>query len=668
MFESADIIVFLSWLGALYVCSLIGSFLFIKPDSNYSVLRYATGKSVGVIGISAIIWILSLFKIVSFSSLSIWILAALAFVITIYLKRKVIFKDIRHNYKNYLVIEVVFLLIFTIGTLMRAANPRIEGVEKFMDSAILSNLLRHEKGIPIDTWYAPEAINYYYFGHFIIATIAKFARVSVQHAFNLGPATVMAFSGTIVFCLAWGLAKKKLAGILALFLAIFASNLHPFVALLSGKTDYFFFNSGRFIEDVINEYPFYSFVLGDLHAQMLALIISTAIYGVIVLMALEKVFKYKILMSALAGGLVALAGAANSFDVISSGIVFILVISWLRYSKKINTQELFKLGAVFAVAFGLLIIPFLLSFNPGIGGVAVDLFKTPLTHILLQFGLPIFLGVVSYFVLQRYKDFKKSDNVQLAFVLGLGGLVLVLIPEFVYLKDIYFYENPPFARANTVFKIWYSAWILIAVSSSALIFLALKKLKKRSYNLLVTLIIIASFILAFGTFKGFSTLIQDGTFERFSGLVKDNTSNTLNGFAYLQNLEPNKLEIISWVNNNIDGQPLTIQASGESYTTLSWFSSYTGLPSTLGWSSHEWGWRYSADRWSDISYRMELIQKLYESSSVDELKNRTGQMGAEYILIGPDEFDEYNIDQAVFNQAFGQPVFNNSIYSIYKVN
>lgn len=669
MFESADIIVFLSWLGALYACSLLGSFMFIKPQSSYQALRYATGKSVGVIGIAAIIWILSLFGIIQFSSLSIWALTALGFIAAILFRRKVILEDIKRNYKKYLLIEAVFLLIFIIGALMRVANPRIEGVEKFMDSAILSNLLRHEKGIPVDTWYAPDAINYYYFGHFIIAAIAKFSRVSIEYAFNLGPATVMALSGTAIFCLAWDLTKKKLAGVLAVFLAIFASNLHPFASVLSGQTDYFFFSSGRFIEDVINEYPFYSFVLGDLHAQMLALIISTAIYGVIVLMALDKLtFKYKLIMSALVGGLVALVGAANTFDVISSFIVFALVLAWLRYVKKINTQETFKLAITSIITFTLLIIPFLLSFHPGVGGVAMALFKTPLAHVLLQFGLPIASGVIAYLILKRFKDFKKSDNVQLALVLGIAGLILVLLPEFVYLKDIYFYENPPFARANTVFKVWYSAWPLIAVSSAALAFLTLDRLKKRSYYSLTIGVVIICFVLGYGSFRGFSILIQDGTFERFSGLAKDNTSNTLDGFAYLQYLEPKKLDVINWVNKNIKDQPVVAQASGESYTTLSWFSSYTGLPSTLGWSSHEWGWRYDANSWAEISFRMEEINSLYESKIPNDLKNQAAQMNAEYILIGPDEFEKYSIDKTNFDTTFGEPVYSNSLYYIYKTN
>ena len=111
----------------------------------------------------------------------------------------------------------------------------------------------------------------------------------------------MAVTGTSIFALGWQLSKKYIGGFLALFLALFASNLHPFISLISGQHNYFFFNSGRFIEQVINEYPLYSIILGDLHAHMLSLMVTTALYGAIILILVEKNFKYQLWLAGVAG-------------------------------------------------------------------------------------------------------------------------------------------------------------------------------------------------------------------------------------------------------------------------------------------------------------------------------------------------------------------------------
>jgi len=251
MIPYADVLEAIKWLAVLYLCMSIGVLAFVKAG-QLAVLRYAVGKAVGLIGIAAITWILSIAKILPFSATSSLLVIIPLLVVTIYFRWIQISLAFKKHWRSFLAIEIVFIGLFIVGVLVRAANPRLEGTEKMMDSAILSNLLRHGKGVPVDTWYSPDNINYYYFGQWIIALLAKLSFTTLAYAYNLGCATIVALSGSVIFALTWTLTKKIAGGFLGVFLVLFASNLHPFIALISGQDNYFFFNSGRFIDQVIN--------------------------------------------------------------------------------------------------------------------------------------------------------------------------------------------------------------------------------------------------------------------------------------------------------------------------------------------------------------------------------------------------------------------------------
>lgn len=653
MIPFADILVVIKWLVALNICSYVGVFFLAKKGSQAFILRYAVGKGLGILTIALTTWLLSLIRILPFTFEGILLAVAFFYILFWTFRRQEIIAVLKENWRRFLIIELFFAGLFFIGVFLRATHPRIEGIEKFMDSAILSNLLRHRIGVPVDTWYAPDSLNYYYFGHWLVATIAKLSATNIGHAFNLGMATILALASTSVFGLVWQLAKSKLGALFGVFLAFFASNLHPFIQVLGGEKDYFFFASGRFIEEVINEYPLYSFILGDLHAHMMALALSMTYYGLIVLLALEKrEFRW---LSIMAGALSGLMVATNTFDVFPAGLAFGLIVFYLYKTDKIKGEVIFKMVGLYIVAAVSIGLVFLSHFHPAVGGLAIDLFKTPFSHIIWQFGLPLALAVSAFYLIFKTKK-RPAREVYLALLLGIVAVVFIILPEIIFFKDIYFYQNPPFARANTVFKLWYSAWPLLAVSASTLVVYAARSIKSRHLRkLYIGAVVISCIALCYGLFFGLKTLV-------------DPHPNTINGLYYLQAEQPQKLEVLKWVEDNIQGQPLVLQAPGDSYTTQSWFSSYSGLPSVLGWASHEWGWRYSSQQWSVISQRIDSLEKLYQSDNAEEMRQLAFKFNAGYLLIGPEEAAKYQINTEIINQAFGKPVFGNSQYALYRVN
>ena len=48
----------------------------------------------------------------------------------------------------------------------------------------------------------------------------------------------------------------------------------------------------------------------------------------------------------------------------------------------------------------------------------------------------------------------------------------------------------------------------------------------------------------------------------------------------------------AWLNDNVNGQPVVLEASGDSYKDYdNRVSAMTGLSTVLGWYVHEWLWR-----------------------------------------------------------------------------
>ena len=79
MIPAIDVFIAIKWLLALYLCTALGSLIFIK-SGLYNPLRYSFGKAFGLIGIAAITWVLSIFKIMSFTATTIFIVLALAYI------------------------------------------------------------------------------------------------------------------------------------------------------------------------------------------------------------------------------------------------------------------------------------------------------------------------------------------------------------------------------------------------------------------------------------------------------------------------------------------------------------------------------------------------------------------------------------------------------------
>jgi len=235
--------------------------------------------------------------------------------------------------------------------------------------------------------------------------------------------------------------------------------------------------------------------------------------------------------------------------------------------------------------------------------------------------------------------------------------VLIIIPEFIYIKDIY----PAHYRANTMFKLVYQSFILLSISSSYII---VRLISNSNFQIQIfknywKLIVFA----AGGILIVLVLLYPQFAVGSYYGDLKTNFG--IDGTKYLKKLYPTDYDAIAWINKNIKDQPVILEAQGDSYTDFARISSNTGLPTVLGWTVHEWLWRGTYDI---PAPRIAEVKTLYETQDANIARQLIKKYKISYVFLGDLEYQQYsNLDEQKF-QKIGKTVYQNGRTKIYKIN
>ena len=110
---------------------------------------------------------------------------------------------------NICVEEVIFLLALFAWSWVKAHEPSLRGLEKFMDYGFMQSALRSTYFPPMDMWYPPLPVNYYYFGHLATAVLTKLSGLDLAVTFNLMLATIFALCLTTSFSIGYQLVHSS---------------------------------------------------------------------------------------------------------------------------------------------------------------------------------------------------------------------------------------------------------------------------------------------------------------------------------------------------------------------------------------------------------------------------------------------------------------------------
>lgn len=640
---------------------------------NLSDQGYSISKIVGILMLAYLTWILS--YPLSFNRDVVLLSLAIICIVSLLCIKN------RPQIKWEIVIrnEVLFFIVFIVFLTIRVYNPEITAFgEKFMDFAFLNAVMRSSHFPPHDPWLSGGLLNfYYYFGYLIVAVLSKLSGIPTTITYNLGLVTFSALAASASFGIGYDLTKKARYGISTMIIIVFIAN--PYIVFnLAGSflhlpvthhEDLFgFWASTRVIPNTINEFPYFSFIFGDLHPHVISIP-----FQLLVLTLLLNIYKSTdkginiygetrihvlagIIISALSIGVLF---PMNAWDYPTYLALFITIVLIQQYRTARIRDALIPIISVVIMSV-LLFVPFYMDFHgTGASEIGISHQKTLLINFIEIFALFLFLIFSSLFshldldrryvialipitilsllffqiliiiipliVLCLYLFHKDTKNNQFVLALVLVGSLLAVFCEIFYLNDRL---GAPNERMNTVFKLYLQIWILWGVAAGYCLYdLSLKHLisRKRTIWTVLFCILIAS------------CCIYPFT-ATYTKMNIDHNPASLDGIAYLNGSDRGDYSAISWIRRNITGTPVIIEAPGRCYSTDSRVSAFTGLPTVIGWEGHEMMWRGS---YEDVRVRAEDVDKIYSTGNINTAIGLLNKYNVSYVYIGAAERARY---------------------------
>ena len=656
-------------------------------------------------------------------------------------------------------VEIVFLVAFGGWTIVRAYSPSAVHTEQPMDLLFLSAIWVSPTYPPPDPWLAGYAISYYYFGYWLLATVAHLAAQPPEIAYNVGQACW--FGLLVIGCYGLGSnlavlgapggdrraggVRAALGGLLTAITVAVVGNVRGLldaVDVARGSTPeaWWWWHASRVIHDVdlrgravelIDEFPAFSYVLGDNHPHLLAMPFLVLVIALSLGIFLGRDGD---------GGAGPASAAASArpdivgrvpFRLFDLGIATIVTgsllaintwdfpVAWLlpMLALGANLRTAVGVGLVLGLGAGVAYVPYLLSAQSQVSGVRPNLFHPTAVlqfmtmfgffipgfaallwralrdhppgwrrlrrHLGMTLGAPVFVLILgamwawgtgagrhwlagmpvsspseshTQVIIQRWREggvtlivvavllgivlsalhepsprtvdstTDPRDDRALRFVLQLAavGLGLLLVPEVGYLADSFG------TRMNTLFKLYYAAWLLLGVTTA---FGIVQALSDRSA--LRVLGVLGLGVLVAGTVYPLAAV-----YSRAGGFRSP--SPTLDALAYLATSDADEMAAIEWIRRHTRTDATIVQAVGASYRAdQSRISVATGRPTLLGWQGHEVQWR-GADFARQTVGRVSAVRDLYGSNE-EAVRATLEQWHVDYVYVGPRERAAYGI-------------------------
>jgi uncharacterized membrane protein len=150
------------------------------------------------------------------------------------------------------------------------------------------------------------------------------------------------------------------------------------------------------------------------------------------------------------------------------------------------------------------------------------------------------------------------------------------------------------------------------------------------------------------------------TWSKSNGFV---AAPTLDGAAFLERSKPADAAAIKWLAAQ-PGRPVVVEAVGGDYQEYARVSTFSGLPTIIGWIGHQLQWRSQLD---EYDRRQEDVDSLYSRADREEVLRMLRRYRAGFVFVGSLERERYG-DQV--GPRLGQwlsPVFQRDGTTVFAV-
>lgn len=806
------------WLLAVELLGLLVFPLTFVLLHRLSDRGFTVAKPLALILFSYALWLLGLTQLIPNTRFTIFGILAVCAVVS-----ALVFKSHAHRIGSFFraewrflaASEAVFLLFFVLWAVITSGSPAISHTEKPMDFGFLNAILQSRYFPPEDPWLAGQPISYYYFGHFTMAMVVKLSGISPAVGYNLAisliPALLAAGSMGLLYNLVRltkaSLPRARRFALAAPVVIILLGNLEGVLEFLkvrgwgtAGFWDWVgikgleggaasgIFPSdtwwwwratrvidtvadGRSLDYTITEFPFFSFLLGDLHPHVLAL--PFMVLGLSLCLNLFLTvdapglgwLRRRPLESLAVALFVGSLAFINTWDFpLLAGILLAVILARSYAARKGNlalacahATVMFAPLLAMSVA---MFLPFYLGFGSQASGILpLQDYPTRPFLFFLVMGLFSFLGVS--FVLRQLGSLgftrlsirsilrtshsngsstaDSPHDAPAALAIGLTalaplalwiaaisvwtlftgeggaavvevarrtiwvlpGLALVAVAGYSAIRrsrldlepaavfplilfaaafflmtgaELFYVEDSfggGFRRMNTVFKVYYQAWLLLGLVAAYGVYYWFSHPGPDKTSPSTSLWTRAGRV-GSHVWTGVLVILVLGSLYYPAGAMLDRTGwlgqnrtladNTLDGLAFLNSRHSGEYAAIQWLRDDAPWGRV-VEAVGNDYSDYGRISASTGLPTILGWKGHELQWRGSA---KPLEGRETDVKKVYQSHDEEEVRRILEKYQVRYVYLGHRELSSYGVGKLASFDSLLRTAFTANGVIIYE--
>ena len=269
--------------------------------------------------------------------------------------------------------------------------------------------------------------------------------------------------------------------------------------------------------------------------------------------------------------------------------------------------------------------------------------------------LALLVTLAAYATLWLIGEGKASEGMIFAMALATLGLALLMGPELLFVDDSF---GGAHERMNTVFKLYYQAWTILAAATGFVIYYWIKLTREtKDSSRLLLRFWGAAFVLVLVGALYYTPAAIASKAELYG------EDRTLDGLQHVERFVGPEYRAIEYIRENVGQDSAILEAVGGGYSEHGRIASSTGVPTVLNWPGHEMQWRGSS---TPFAGREQDVQTIYQTLDVVEAVSLLDKYDVDHVYVGARERTKYGEAGLAKFIQFMTPVFSEADVVIYR--